>query len=123
MEHTMAQRVEACLTFKASEAFSLFVSFRRNLLHYAKHGFSTRGVRNVAAYITDDPLEAWAGFQRIDVFVELECDSWTQAEAVARELLQTAANASHVTLTEDSDYGADLSQSDLAENSSMFAGV
>lgn len=123
MEQTMAQRVEACLTFKASEAFSLFITFRRNLLHYAEDEFSTRGVCKAAAYITDDPLEAWAGFQRVDVFVELECDSWTQAETVARELLQAAAKASQVTLTEDSDCGVNLSQSDLAENSSMFAGV
>ena len=71
----MAQRVEARLTFKASEAFSLFISFRKNLINLAGADFATRGVRQVAAYITDDPLEAWAGFQRVDVFVELECDS------------------------------------------------
>ena len=110
----MAQRVEACLTFKASEAFSLFVAFRSNLLKLAEREFFARGVRHVAAYITDDPLEAWAGFQRVDVFVELECDSWAKAERVARELL---------TLTEDSDYAMNLSQSELAENSSMFTGA
>lgn len=120
----MAQRVEARLTFKASEAFSLFVSFRRNL-HQLKGRdyFSARGVRNVAAYIMDDPLEAWAGFRRVDVFVELECDSWGEAEKVARELLEKAAELSRVTLTEDGDYLVNLSQSELAENSSMFTGA
>lgn len=119
----MAQRVEACLTFKASEAFSLFVTFRSNLLQLAERKFFARGVRHVAAYITDDPLEAWAGFQRVDVFVELECDSWAQAEIVARDLLEETATLSHVTLTEDSDRKVSLSQSELAENSSMFAGA
>ena len=120
----MAQRVEACLTFKASEAFSLFVSFRSNLHQLAEHDyFSARGVRHVAAYITDDPLEAWAGFQRVDVFVELECDSWAKAEKVARELLRAAADVSQVTLTEDGDYCVDLSQSELAESTSMFTGA
>ena len=115
----MAQRVEACLTFKASEAFSLFVTFRSNLLTLAEREFFTRGVR----HITDDPLEAWAGFQRVDVFVELECDSWAKAEEVARDLLKESATLSHVTLTEDSDHRVNLSQSELAENSSMFAGA
>ena len=119
----MAQRVEARLTFKASEAFSLFISFRKNLINLAGADFATRGVRQVAAYITDDPLEAWAGFQRVDVFVELECDSWAKAERVARELLKATADMSQVTLTEDSDYAKDLSQSELAENSSMFTGA
>ena len=119
----MAQRVEACLTFKASEAFSLLVTFRSNLLTLAEREFFTRGVRHVAAYITDDPLEAWAGFQRVDVFVELECDSWAKAEEVARDLLKESATLSHVTLTEDSDHRVNLSQSELAENSSMFAGA
>ena len=119
----MAQRVESCLTFKASEAFSLFVAFRSNLLKLAEREFFARGVRHVAAYITDDPLEAWAGFQRVDVFVELECDSWAKAERVARELLKATADMSQVTLTEDSDYAKDLSQSELAENSSMFTGA
>ena len=111
----MAQRVEACLTFKASEAFSLFVAFRSNLLKLAEREFFARGVRHVAAYITDDP--------RVDVFVELECDSWAKAERVARELLKATADMSQVTLTEDSDYAKDLSQSELAENSSMFTGA
>lgn len=119
----MTQRVEARLTFKASEAFSLFVSFRSNLLQLAGRVFFTRGVRHVAAFITDDPLEAWAGFQRVDVFVELECDSWGEAEKVARELLEKAAELSRVTLTEDGDYLVNLSQSELAENSSMFTGA
>lgn len=119
----MTQRVEARLTFKASEAFRLFIPFRRNLLQLRQHVFSARGVRRVEAFITDDPLEAWAGFQRVDVFVELECDSWGEAEKVARELLEKAAKLSHVTLTEDGDYLVNLSQSELAENSSMFTGA
>ncbi|MBF0965831.1 MAG: hypothetical protein HXK09_01450, partial [Actinomyces bouchesdurhonensis] len=57
------------------------------------------------------------------VFVELECDSWAKAERVARELLKATADMSQVTLTEDSDYAKDLSQSELAENSSMFTGA
>ena len=117
----MAQRVEARLTFKASEAFSLFISFRKNLINLAGADFATRGVRQVAAYITDDPLEAWAGFQR--VFVELECDSWGNAEEVARDLLKKAAELSQVTLKEDSDYLVKLDQTELAENSSMFTGA
>lgn len=123
MEHTTAQRVEARLTFKASEAFSLFISFRKNLINLAGADFATRGVRQVAAYITDDPLEAWAGFQRVDVFVELECDSWGNAEEVARDLLKKAAELSQVTLKEDSDYLVKLDQTELAENSSMFTGA
>lgn len=119
----MAQRVEARLTFKASEAFSLFISFRKNLINLAGADFATRGVRQVAAYITDDPLEAWAGFQRMDVFVELECDSWGNAEEVARDLLKKAAELSQVTLKEDSDYLVKLDQTELAENSSMFTGA
>lgn len=119
----MAQHVQACLTFKASEAFSLFAVFRDNLNRLVDQTFGARGVKHADAYITDDELEAWAGFQRVDVFIELECDSWAQAERVARDLLRAAADASKVRLTEDSDYGVDLSQSDLAENSSMFAGA
>lgn len=119
----MAQHVHACLTFKASEAFSLFDVFLRNLNRLVDQTFRARGVKHADAYITDDELEAWAGFQRVDVFIELECDSWAQAEAVARDLLQAAAKSSKVRLTEDSDCGVDLSQSDLAENSSMFAGA
>ena len=119
----MAQHVQACLTFKASEAFSLFAVFQSNLKRLVDQTFGSRGVKHADAYITDDELKAWAGFQRVDVFIELECDSWAQAETVARELLQAAAKSSKVRLTEDSDCGVDLSQSDLAENSSMFAGA
>ena len=93
----MAQHVQACLTFKASEAFSLFAVFQSNLKRLVDQTFRARGVKHADAYITD--------------------------ERVARDLLRAAADASKVRLTEDSDYGVDLSQSDLAENSSMFAGA
>ena len=81
----MAQHVQACLTFKASEAFSLFAVFRDNLNRLVDQTFGARGVKHADAYITDDELEAWAGFQRVDVFIELECDSWAHATSSERQ--------------------------------------